>query len=50
MIKLNGAGNYGGIAAIDNDQTLQNATVDLKAIIGPRPRDSFDGHAPQDRR
>jgi hypothetical protein len=49
MIKTDAAGNYAGIAAIDNDQTLQDATVDLETITGPRPRNFFDGNDPQDR-
>jgi hypothetical protein len=49
MIKTDAAGNYAGIAAIDNDQTLQDATVDLRIIAGPRPREFLDGDAPQDR-
>ena len=49
MIKTDATGDYAGIAAIDNDQTLQDATVDLTIITGPRPRDFFDGDAPQDR-
>ncbi len=49
MIKTDAAGNYAGIAAIDNDQTLQDATVDLNIITGPRPREFFDGDGPQDR-
>jgi hypothetical protein len=49
MIKTDATGNYAGIAAIDNDQTLQDAAVDLKSIIGPRPRDFFDGSLEQDR-
>ena len=50
MIKIDGAGNYAGIAAIDNDQTLQDASVDLETIAGPRPRGLLDGNAPQDLR
>jgi hypothetical protein len=49
MIKMDATGNYAGIAAIDNDQTLQDATVDLEAITGPRPRGLFDGDGPQAR-
>lgn len=49
MIKTDAAGNYSGIAAIDNDQTLQDAIVDLEMITGPRPRGFFDGEGPQDR-
>ncbi len=49
MIKLDAGGNYAGIAAIDNDQTLQEATVDLSVITGPRPREFLDGVGPQDR-
>lgn len=49
MIKTDGAGNYAGIAAIDNDQTLQDAIVDLEVITGPRPRGFLDGDEPQDR-
>ena len=37
MIKTDAHQNYQGIAAIDNDQTLQDATVDLANIIGPTP-------------
>lgn len=49
MIKTDAAGNYSGIAAIDNDQTLQDAIVDLEVITGPRPRGFFDANGPQDR-
>jgi hypothetical protein len=49
IIQEDAAGNYAGIKAIDNDQTLQNATVDLERVIGPRPRDFFDANDPQDR-
>ena len=49
MITEDAAGNYSGIKAIDNDQTLQDATVDLEVITGPRPRIALDGNEPQDR-
>jgi len=42
MITEDAAGNYSGIKAIDNDQTLQDATVDLEVITGPRPRTFFE--------